>query len=106
MSWTFTLFLVNALATGSIIVVAKHAPDQVQRFVLFGLFLSSITLTLSYYTQLIHPNLKEPLQIIVHRIAHEIEHAAVILYILRIFVANQEKRCLPNLFHSSPTSQG
>lgn len=107
MSWHITMLLVNLGAFFALHVLYPHAPDRMQKAVIlvlgvvFGMFAAAEAALLFghrlpwWVTAYVDD---------VRRTASAIEHVAVVLYVFRLFIADQERRCLPNSSPRSPRS--
>lgn len=91
MAWHVTMLFVHICALGALAALYRHSPDSLQRLVIAllvvssAVFLAASAAALSGYW----------LHWQITRLAHELEHIAVLLYVFRLFVADQERRCLP-----------
>lgn len=98
MSWHTTLLFVHTFALFALVALLRHCPDLGQRAVLWLLILSSLVL--------LYANAAAIFGGWAHwwvtRVGYEIEHLAVLLSVFRLFINDQERRCLPS---SSPSSQ-
>lgn len=92
MIWNVTLLMVHIFALLALAMLFKNSPDALQRIVIGLLFASTgvyictgSAALLGYWSHWL-----------VGRIAFQIEHIAVLLYVFRLFVQDQERRCLPS----------
>lgn len=101
MSWDITMLFVHLVALCALGILAKDAPDILQKLVLGTLICAAAVLCYYYAAKLFGLDCTGFLA----GVAHEIEHVAVLLYVFRIFVADQERRCLQNFSQHSRSSQ-
>lgn len=91
MSWHVTLLFVHLLVFAALVVLLRGAPDILQRVVL-GL-LAAATMVLVYHYVAEFFGLPTNWQ--VKNIAYSVEHIAILFYVFRLFITDQERRCLP-----------
>lgn len=92
MTWDLTMLFIHAAVMLALGVLYRHAPDTVQRLIL-GLLIVSTGVLCYFYAASVFGQSQHWMWV---RIAHGVEHSAVLLYVLRIFISDQERRCLPN----------
>jgi len=100
MTWPLTLLAVHVGALVALAVLSLNTPDSLQRLAM-GLVLVAMTMMTASHAAAV-------LGIDVHwtikRMAHEIEHIGVLVMVFRLFVVDQERRCL-NSYKTSRSSQ-
>jgi hypothetical protein len=101
MSWNVTMLFVHLAALLSLGALSRDAPDVVQRIVIATLLVALAILCYYYAALLFGLSCTGYLS----NVAHEIEHVSVLLYVFRIFLADQERRCLRNSLQHSHSSQ-
>ena len=94
MMWNVTMLLIHVAVLGALAVLWRHAPDLLQRVVL-GTFIAA---TMVFMWAAVVSLARWDADWIegAKKIAGAIEHIAVICYVFRLFIADQERRCLPN----------
>ena len=92
MGWNLTLLLVHLLWLGMLVALVRHCPDQLQRLVVALLASSFLVLVWISLADLL-PHVFSPPRWLRHA-SREVEHIAVLFYVFRLFVADQERRCL------------
>lgn len=101
MTWNMTMLFIHLAALLSLGVLSRDAPDTVQKIVL-GTLIIAVSILCYYYAALLFGLACTGY---LSNVAHEIEHVAVLLYVFRLFVVDQERRCLPNSSQHSHSSQ-
>ena len=101
MTWNVTMLLIHLAVLGALGVLWRHAPDVMQKAVL-GLFIGS---TMIFMWASVATLARWPDDWIAGAklLASAVEHLAVIVYVLRLFIADQERRCLPRSSLRSPS---
>lgn len=102
MAWDLTMLLVHAAALFALGAIYKHCPDRIQRAVIWILAFSNIVFLAANAAALSG----NPLHWQITRLAHELEHNAMLLYVFRIFITDQERRCLQTPSLPSRSSLG
>lgn len=82
-------------------LLLRDAPDALQKLVLATMFCGAAVLCYYYGARVFGLDCTGYLA----GVAHEIEHVALLLYVFRLFVMQQERRCLPNSYRPSHSSQ-
>jgi hypothetical protein len=100
MLWDITMLLVHLLVLGALASLCRHSPGFLQ-WVVLGLLIAAELLFVWVYAAKIAG---APLHWLATLIAHRVAHVATIVYVLRLFVVDQERRCLPNSSARSPSS--
>lgn len=100
MTWNVTMLFVHLAALCALGVLFRDAPDILQKLVLGALICAAVVMSYYYAARLFDLDCTGYLA----GVAHEIEHAALLLYVFRIFVADQERRCLQNSSQPSRSS--
>jgi hypothetical protein len=100
MTWHVTMLFVHLAALGAVVVLFRQAPDRIQRIVL-GLLACSQAIIVGAYVCALTGAWWHWM---VLRMGYELEHIAVLVYVLRLFVADQERRCLPSFSAPSRAS--
>lgn len=101
MAWHITMLFIHAAALIALGTLFRHSPDTIQRAVLVVLLCATAIFLYGDAAAL----LGLWLHWTVTRLGHHIEHIAVLLYVFRLSVLDQEKQCLPRFsarYHSSP----
>lgn len=106
-SWTITMLLINLCAFFALRVLFPHAPDRIQKTVIFVLgvvfaMFAAVETVILFGNSL--PWWVGAYVDDVRRTASAIEHVAVVLYVFRLFIADQERRCLPKSSQPSRSS--
>lgn len=101
MTWDITMLFVHLVALCALGILAKDAPDVLQKLVLGTLICAAAVLCYYYGARLFGLDCTGFLA----GVAHEIEHVAVLLYVFRLFVADQERRCLQSSSQRSRSLQ-
>ena len=91
MAWDATMLFVHIGLLLGLVMLYRNAPDALQQIVIGLLVATFLTLIYLYAKAAIG----DPVPWIYKAIAHGVEHVAVCLYIVRTFVSDQERRCLP-----------
>lgn len=91
MTWNLTMLGLHALVMGMLVVLLFRGPGWVQAMVI-GLFTAVTAILIYHYLATL---LGLPTHWQVKNIAYTVEHVGVLLYVLRLFVTDQERRCLP-----------
>lgn len=91
MSWNVTMLFVHLAALCTLVALFRHSPGNLQRLVI-ALLMGSSTIFLGANAMALAG---DPLHWQITRLAHELEHLAMLLYIFRLLVNTQEQRCLP-----------
>lgn len=97
-SCTITMLLINLCVFFALRVLFPHAPDRIQKGVIFVLGLAFGMFAIVEAAVLFGYALPWWVGAYVddlRRTASVIEHLAVVLYVFRLFIADQERRCLP-----------
>ncbi len=114
MTWSLTMLLVHLAVLGALLTLWPTEPPKprpgesvahllMQRIVVGLLIVAAAAFAVYWAAEAF--GVKVPWQL--KLAAHQAEHAAILLYVLRIFIADQERRCLPKSsvhFPSSPRS--
>lgn len=98
MTWNFTLFMLHAFAFGALVAIFSRAPGGLQKILLVIAGSGFLWAAICYGAMVIR--IEVPPELI--RIGYMAGHFACLLSVLRIFLVDQERRCLPS---SSPHSQ-
>ena len=98
MTWDLTMFMLHAFAFGALLAIFSRAPGVLQK-ILLAIAGSGFLWAAICYASLL-AGIDVPPELI--RIGYMAGHFSCVLYVLRIFLVDQERRCLPN---SSPRSQ-
>lgn len=101
MSWHVTLLFVHTFALVALGGLLRHCPDRLQCVVLWLLIIANLVLLYANASAL----LGGWMHWMVTRIGYELEHIAVLFWVFRTFINDQERRCLPNSslsYRSSP----
>jgi Na+-translocating ferredoxin:NAD+ oxidoreductase RnfE subunit len=97
MDWDTTLLGVHLSVFVMLCVIFKRAPGFAQKLVIGLLMAGVAVMSWAYGAAVIFDvQCREIIQL-----GHVIEHLAVLLYVIRIFINDQEKRCLPNFSQQS-----
>lgn len=100
MSWQVTLLGVHLAVLAMLIVLFWHSPNSVQQLVIGILASATVVLVYHYAAEVFEwPTAWE-----LKAFAYHVEHIGVLLYVLRLFISDQERRCLPKLSTHSPHS--
>lgn len=102
MSWHVTMLFVHIAALGALAAIYRHCPDWIQRGVIWLLVVAGVVF-LAADAALIAGS---PLRWEFTRLAYELEHLAMLLYVFRLFIVDQERRCLPKQSVPSRSSPG
>lgn len=101
MTWNVTMLFVHLFGLFALAALYRHAPDSIQKIVVGLLAVAFLILVYAYASAITGAWMHW----MVVRVAHSVEHIAVLVYVFRLFIADQERRCLPNSSqhsHSSP----
>lgn len=90
MAWNVTMLVLHLIGAAALAVLFRHA-DAFQRLVL-GLFGAAFLILFYYYGAAVFG--QEPAWVW-KAIGHSVEHIGVLLHVARIFLYDQERRCLP-----------
>lgn len=101
MTWNLTMLFVHGAMLIALLTLWRGTPGFVQHLVL-GLLIAAAGLFVVYWGAQ-SAGYAMPWQF--KLVAYQAEHIAVLLYVLRIFIADQERRCLPTSSVPSPSSQ-
>ena len=93
MLWDWTMLAAHAAMLFALAALSRQSPDRLQRCVIGGLIVAGLVL-LAVDIASVCGAVSEAWSRLAH-MAYGIEHAAVLLYVFRIFVSDQERRCLP-----------
>ena len=98
--WALTMLLVHVSVLAALLTLCRGAPKSFPHYVVLWLLIASALVFVAYFAAEMvgaewHWQVKHA--------AYLIEHFAVILSVFRLFVADQERRCLPSS-QQSPSS--
>ena len=91
MAWNLTMLLVHALVLSMLAVLLFNGPGWVQTLAI-GLFATATAVLVYHYFALLF-GLQTHWQ--VKLIGYTVGHVGMLLYVLRLFISDQERRCLP-----------
>lgn len=100
MMWTATMLVVHLSALGALGILWRHAPDAPQRLTL-GILIFSTALFMWADVMALASTLAPYYIETLRWIAYEAEHVGVLMYVLRLFMVDQEHRCLPSFSRNS-----
>lgn len=100
MSWNVTMLVLHLLVFSMLVVLLRRGPSAVQVMVVGLLTVAAAVLVYHYCAEVFD----WPTAWQVKGVAYSVEHIGVLLYVLRLFIADQERRCLPTLSQSRPSS--
>lgn len=100
MTWNLTLLAIHCAALVALGMLWRAAPDHLQRVALVLLGASMLITTWAYAGAVAGWDVTYQ----VKRLAGELEHLGVLIYVFRLFIVDQERRCLNSYRHfpSSP----
>lgn len=101
MLWEWTLFVTHFCMFIGLVLLCRQSPDPMQLLVMLNFLVAAAIHTTVFGHEAI---LGERLHWVWTLIAHRIEHVGVFLYVLRVFVNEQERRCLPTSWPNSQQS--
>jgi uncharacterized BrkB/YihY/UPF0761 family membrane protein len=90
------MLAVHLVALGILVAIYRRAPDFLQRVIVGALIAAMAIMSGGYIGQLFDVECRAVLML-----GQVVEHLAVLLYVFRIFISDQEKRCLPNSLQQS-----
>lgn len=96
MTWDITQLGVHLAALAALVMLWRAAPDNLQRLALALLMLSMAITAYGYGSAIGGFDISW----MVRRFASELEHLGVLVYVFRLFVVDQERRCLNSYRHS------
>lgn len=108
MTWNVTMLLVHLAAFFALRALFPNSPDRIQKGVVFVLGACFLTVAFAYSLLAVAPLVPDWLgeaAEVLKGLARSVEHVAILLLVFRLFIVDQERRCLPNSsarFHSSP----
>ncbi len=99
MTWHLTQLGVHLAALVALAMLWRAAPDVLQRVALALLMVSMAIAAWGFASAIGGFDISW----MVRRLASELEHLGVLVYVFRLFVVDQERRCL-NSYRHSPSS--
>ena len=90
MTWNLTMLFVHLAALAALVMLLRGGPDGAQVLVIYLLILATGPLVYHYFAEAV--GLATHWQ--VKSVAYSLEHIGVLLYVFRLFVNDQERRCL------------
>lgn len=97
--WLFTAIAIHACVIVALVILYRNAPDWLQKIVI-GLLVVAMSIFLGMEIGELFDNYTHWA---VRKYAHLIEHIAIVLYVFRLAINEQEARCLPKSSVSSRT---
>lgn len=92
------MLAIHLEALGILIAIYDRAPDWIQRVIVGAMASAMAVMSGGYIATVFFDYDCDSIL----KLGHVIEHLAVLLYVFRIFINDQEKRCLPNSSPQSP----
>ena len=91
MTWSLTMLVVHLAVLGALLTLLRGGPDALQSIVVGLLLAAQAALVYHYLAEAI----SLPTHWQVKAISYSVEHIGVLLYVFRLFLTDQERRCLP-----------